>query len=153
MTTYLYKAVVNEFNKEVHVMDIHLLADNYIQASKVAYYYVFESDEFKFDVPIEIVLIQRELGVKRVVNANVIIETTDEETPVLTEPVPNPFGPEPEMIELKHHCGCLLVAPNNAEWEFIECPECHEKVYRKDISFFAGIWILTDLDDEAPSEI
>jgi len=146
MANYLYSCRVCKYNTQELIKEVHLVAQDIVQASHVAHYYIFQEVMFP-NQPIEISSITRVEGIDDVVNADMNVdedEMSNEEDYDDEGEEDDPFDlsgiPGDNVMRLKHLCGQTLELANY-QWKSVICPKCKQEVYRNEIQLDAGIYI------------
>lgn len=134
MANYLYKVTINKYNSPEVIENIHLVAENYLQASHIAEHYIFEQGKYP-NTPVEVTALVRDMSVMDIVNSNLGI---------LEEEIEDPFdisnSKEGEVMKFKHSCSNTIEVLDNG-WEIIDCPDCKEEIFREDLENVGGIWV------------
>ncbi len=135
LANYLYKVVVNKYNSEEKIEELHLIAENYLQACHIAEHYIFEAGKYP-NTPVEVVSIVRDMSVKDIINSNI----KDDDEYEVEDPFDVEGLPENEIMKFKHSCQNWITVMADG-WHVIECPDCKEEIMREDYENVGGVWV------------
>lgn len=137
MASYLYKIEITKYNTSEVIKVIHLAANNLVEASHIAAFYVYEKDMFPNN-PVEIISVVRDMNVEDIINADVSGGDGEEEE--ISDPLDTEGIADEDLIVFKHTCDHTVRILDN-EWVAVSCPSCSTEILRSDIQNVSGVWI------------
>ena len=133
---------------------IHLLGYDVFQVSHLATEYLYDDEtEFESDVPVEIGAIRKIAGIKNICNPFFALDMVEEEQQhnhnEFDGSRPIEIGkklPDEAVMSFKCSCQEQLRVPQGF-FPYVICPNCENKILRREIVDAGGIYIYKKLDD------
>ena len=142
MSTFLFKITINKLGESQPYKIIHWLGKFTMDVNHDISHYIVNSEEEQYDLPLEIVAVEKVLEVKDVANALFYEEGEYDEDFEWngTEPIEaaSSMGDESLLIfdcECKEKIRCA-----DGKWEFVKCPNCENHILRSEIKEAGGLF-------------
>lgn len=149
---YVFEVKLNLAGTDQEYKTLHFLGYNVFQVSHIAFEYIYDSDsEFEADVPVDIGSIKKVPGIQNICNELFALDMMDDEHDheeydgkSLIKAAEN--MPDEAVMEFKCSCHEKLRVPQGM-WPFLVCPNCQNKIFRREIKDIGGIYIYEKMDN------
>ena len=149
-TIFIFEVEILKAGTSEIFKTIHLIGYNLFQVSHIAMHIVYDEDgEFKNEL-LEVGSIRKLPEVKRIYNPEFVIEMLeleDEEDYDGSNPLE--IGkklPDEAVMEFSCRCHEKLRVPQGY-WPFVTCPNCENKILRREVKNVGGLFFYEKLDD------
>jgi hypothetical protein len=130
---------------------LHFLGYNVFQAVHLVSEYLYEEDnDFHSDSPVEIGAIRKVAGIQNICNPFFALDMLEAEGEFeydgksILEAAKN-LSPE-QTFSFKCECHENITVPQGM-WPFVICPNCENKIFRKEISEVGGLYFYQKASD------
>ena len=149
-TIFIFEVEILKAGTSEIFKTIHLIGYNLFQVSHIAMHVIYDEDsEFKNEL-LEVGSIRKLSEVNRIYNPEFVIEMLemeDEEDYDGSNPLE--IGkklPDEAVMEFSCRCHEKLRVPQGY-WPFVTCPNCENKILRREVKNVGGLFFYEKLDD------
>lgn len=146
---YVFEAEINKFQSKELVKRVHVLGYNLFDANHTLMHWAFDGDG-RFDVEVEIGSIKKIKEIDNIINGDFIEmdmeEDFDEYDPEIPYKVVENLPDDSEAV-MKFKCSCHEeIRVSSGHWLYIQCKNCENKIYRREIQDVGGIHIYVPMN-------